>query len=258
MPDKTNYELDILPSSAAVATVGARNFTDLAEAAIKQSGRFTVALSGGTTPRDLFQILAAPPYKDRLDWSKVFIFFGDERCVPPDHPDSNYRMARETLLSQVPIPPENVFRMRGEIPPEEAAAEYAAQLQAFFHLAQAGGPSPENYPRLDLILLGMGPDGHTASLFPGTAALQERGKPVTANYVPKMDAHRLTLTVPAINRAANIIFLVAGDAKAPALQAVLEGDYQPQVYPSQLIRPSQGKLVFLVDQAAAAQLTQKG
>jgi 6-phosphogluconolactonase len=254
MPYKPNYELDILASSLEVAREGARRFADLAEAATRQSGRFTVALSGGTTPRDLFQTLTAPPYADRLDWSKVFIFFGDERCVPPDHPDSNYRMARETLLSQVAIPPENVFRMRGEAPPEEAALEYAARLQDFFHLAQAGGPSPENYPRLDLVLLGMGPDGHTASLFPGTAALQERGKPVTANYVPKMDTHRLTLTAPAINRAANIIFLVAGDSKAPALKAVLEGDYQPQIYPSQLIRPSQGKLVFLVDQAAAAQL----
>ena len=254
MPKSSDYELVTLPSGKEVAQEGAKRFTELANTAIAQSGRFTVALSGGTTPRDLFQILSAPPFRDTIDWSKVYIFFGDERCVPPDDPDSNYRMASETLLSQVSIPTENVFRMRGEDPPNQAAAEYATQLQDFFKLAQAGGPSPENYPRLDLVLLGMGPDGHTASLFPGTAALQERGKPVTANYVPKMDANRVSLTAPAINRAANIIFLVAGASKAQALKAVLEGDYQPHVYPSQLIRPSQGKLTFLVDQAAAAQL----
>jgi 6-phosphogluconolactonase len=254
MPNQSDYELVVLPSGAEVAAEGAKRFAELANAAIGHAGRFTVALSGGSTPRDLFQILAAPPYRDAIDWSKVYIFFGDERCVPPDDPDSNYRMAYETLLSQVPIPTENVFRMRGEDPPEEGAAEYANQLQEFFNLSQAGGPSPENYPRLDLVLLGMGPDGHTASLFPDTAALQVRGKPVTANYVPKMDVNRVSLTAPAINRAANIIFLIAGASKAPALKAVLEGDYQPHIYPSQLIRPSQGKLTFLVDQAAAAQL----
>jgi 6-phosphogluconolactonase len=254
MPNQTDYELVILPSSAEVAQEGAKRIAELAKGAIGQSGRFTVALSGGSTPRDIHQILAAPPYRDAIDWSKVYIFFGDERCVPPNDPDSNYRMASETLLSQVPIPPENVFRMRGEDTPDVAANEYASKLQDFFKLSEAGGPSPENYPRLDLVLLGMGPDGHTASLFPGTAALQERGTPVCANFVPKMDADRVTLTAPAINRAANIIFLVAGASKAPALKAVLEGDYQPQIYPSQLIRPTQGKLTFLVDQAAAAQL----
>jgi 6-phosphogluconolactonase len=254
MKNQPDYELLILPSGADVAREGAARFAALAKAAIAQNGRFTVALSGGTTPRDLFQILAALPYHDSLDWSKVYIFFGDERTVPPGDPDSNFRMADETLLSQVPIPPENIFRMRGEAPPAEAAAEYARQLRDFFHLSQAGGASPESYPRLVLVLLGMGPDGHTASLFPGTAALQERSKPVTHNFVPKLNTNRLTLTAPAINRAANIIFLVAGDSKAPALKEVLEGEYQPQVYPSQLIRPSQGQLIFLVDQAAAAQL----
>lgn len=252
---KPDYELVRLASAAEVAKEGATRFADLATAAIGAAGRFTVALSGGSTPKDIHKTLAAPPYRDAIDWSKVYIFFGDERCVPPDDADSNYRMARETLLSQVPIPAENIFRMRGEANPAEAAEEYAGQLHDFFKLAQPGGATPESYPRLDLIFLGMGPDGHTASLFPGTAALQERNKSVTSNYVPKLDTRRLTLTAPAINRAANIIFLIAGEAKAPALKEVLEGEYQPQIYPSQLIRPSQGKLTFLVDEAAAAQLT---
>ena len=254
MQNKGYYELVVLPSGSEVAQEGAHRFADLANEAIAESGRFTVALSGGSTPRTIHQILAAPPYHDRVDWSKVFIFFGDERCVPPDDAESNYRMAKETLLSQVPIPEDHVYRMRGEADPNEAAAEYGDQLQKFFGLNDGNGPSPENFPRLDLIFLGMGPDGHTASLFPETSALQERSKPVTANYVAKLNTNRLTLTAPSINRAANIIFLITGDSKADALKEVLEGEYQPQIYPSQLIQPGEGKLTFLVDQAAAANL----
>jgi 6-phosphogluconolactonase len=257
MQNKGDYELVVLPSGSEVAQEGARRFADLAGRAIAESGRFTVALSGGSTPRTIHQLLAAPPYHDQVDWSKVFIFFGDERCVPPDDTESNYRMAKETLLSQVPIPADHVYRMRGETDPAEAAAEYGEQLQKFFDLNEANGPSPENFPRLDLVFLGMGPDGHTASLFPETAALQERSKPVTANYVPKLATNRLTLTAPSLNRAANIIFLITGDSKADALKEVLEGEYQPQIYPSQLIKPGQGKLIFLVDQAAAANLTKE-
>ncbi len=257
MQDKGDYELVVLPSGSEVAQEGARRFADLAGRAIAESGRFTVALSGGSTPRTIHQILAGPPYGDRIDWSKVYIFFGDERCVPPDDAESNYRMAKETLLSQGSIPPDHVYRMRGELDPNQAAAEYAGELQKFFELKEGHGPSPENFPRLDLIFLGMGPDGHTASLFPETAALQERSKPVTANHVPKLNTDRLTLTAPSINRAANIIFLITGDSKAAALKEVLEGEYQPQIYPSQLIQPGQGKLTFLVDEAASAKLTKE-
>lgn len=257
MQNKGDYELVVLPSGNEVAQEGARRFADLADAAIAGAGRFTVALSGGSTPRTIHQILAAEPYHDRIDWSKVYIFFGDERCVPPDDAESNYRMAKETLLSQVPIPEDHVYRMRGEEDPQAAAAEYGADLQKFFDLKDGSGPAPENFPRLDLIFLGMGPDGHTASLFPETAALQERSKPVTDNYVPKLNTNRLTLTAPSINRAANVIFLITGDSKVAALKEVLEGEYQPQIYPSQLIKPGNGKLTFLVDEAAAASLTHK-
>jgi 6-phosphogluconolactonase len=254
MQDQTKPELVIFPGVTEVAQEAARRFETIAREAIERQGRFTVALSGGNTPRSMHNILAAEASTSQIDWSKVYIFFGDDRCVPPDNPESNYGMAWDTLLCKVPIPPENVYRMRGEDNPEKAAEAYSAELKSFFGLAQAGGPSPENFPRFDLIFLGMGPDGHTASLFPGTAALQERSKPVAANYVPKLGVNRLTLTAPSINRAANIIFLVAGPDKAAALHQVLEGEYQPQIYPSQLIRPSQGKLTFLVDQAAAAEL----
>ena len=254
METTNNREIVVLQSAAEVAQEAARRFVSQATSSIAANGRFSVALSGGNTPRVLYGLLAGPPYVSQLDWQHIFIFFGDERCVPPDHPDSNYRMAQESFLSKVAIPQDNVYRMRGEADPAVAAEEYTTVLQKFFGLSHVGGPSPENYPRLDLILLGMGPDGHTASLFPGTAALQERSKPVTVNYVPKLDANRLTLTAPALNRAVQILFVVEGDSKAQPLHEVLEGEYQPQVYPSQLVRPTQGRLTFLVDQQAAAQL----
>lgn len=251
MENNNNRRIQIVKDAEELAEEAARQFIAIGQAAIAAQGRFTVALSGGRTPRAMHAHLAAAPLCDQLEWSRVFVFWGDERCVPPDHPDSNYKMAEETLLSQVPIPPANVHRMRGEDDPTQAAADYGLILQNFFQLSQVGGPSPENYPRFDLVLLGMGPDGHTASLFPETAALQERSKPVTANYVPKLDSHRITLTSPSINRAANVLFLVEGEDKAQPLHEVLEGEYQSQVYPSQLIRPSQGQLTFLIDQAAA-------
>ncbi len=251
-----NRQVLILANLDDVALAAAERFVAAARAAISQNGRFSVALAGGNTPKGLYQLLAGEPYRGQIDWAKVYIFFGDERCVPPDHPDSNFRMANEALLSHVPIGAEQIFRMAGENPDYEAAANaYAQQLQSFFGLEAGNGPSPENFPRFDLVLLGMGPDGHTASLFPGTGALQERGRPVTANFVQKLNAHRLTLTAPTINRAANIWFLVVGADKAAPLQQVLEGEFQPQIYPSQLIRPQNGQLVFMLDEAAAAKLS---
>lgn len=250
MKNTDNREIVTLTDSAAVAQEAARRFEILADEAIAQSGRFTIALAGGNTPRLLYTLLAQAPYSSKIDWQNVFIFFGDERTVPPDHADSNFRMAAESLLNKVNLPEGNIFRMRGEDDPAEAADSYSAILQEFFGLNKAGGPAPENFPRLDLVLLGMGADGHTASLFPGTSALQERTKPVVANHVPKLNTQRLTLTAPTLNRAANVLFLITGADKAPALHEVLHGEYQPQTYPSQLVRPAQGKLVFLLDKAA--------
>jgi 6-phosphogluconolactonase len=222
---------------------------------IAARGRFTLALSGGHTPRPLYARLAAPDYRDRIDWSKVHIFFGDERCVPPDDPQSNYRMVRETLLEQVPLPAGNIHRLRGEEAPEQAAADYARVLQkAFGGDAATGGPPPEGF---DLILLGLGDNGHTASLFPGLEAVRERVRWVMAQYVEAVGRWRLTLTPVVINAAHRVAFLVSGANKAAILGRVLEGPYQPEVLPSQIIQPTHGELHWLLDAAAAAQLRRK-
>jgi 6-phosphogluconolactonase len=256
-PDRSAYQLEVFPGIKELNEYAARQIVELAKQSIESNGRFSIALSGGSTPQKLYTLLASEPYRNQLDWSKVFVFFGDERTVPPDNSESNYHMANEALLSKVPLPEGNVYRMRGEDAPEEAAESYAEALEQFFGLEHGDGPSPENFPRFDLILLGMGPDGHTASLFPGTKALQERGRPVTANFVPKLNTNRITLTAPTINRAGQVWFMVAGQDKAATLKNVLEGEYQPETYPSQLIRPQDGKLFWLLDEAAAAQLTKK-
>ncbi|MBI3951061.1 MAG: 6-phosphogluconolactonase [Acidobacteria bacterium] len=228
-----------------VSQRAAELFVQLADEAISAKGRFAVALSGGSTPRALYTLLASDSFRDRVTWPKVHLFWGDERCVPPDHPDSNYHMARESLLDQVPIPQENVHRMPAEQEDHErAAADYEETLQTFF------GLKPGQLPRFDLILLGMGEDGHTASLFPGTLALKVTDRLVAANYVEKLKAQRLTLTVPVINNAATVVFLISGASKARVLKDVLEGQYDPMRLPSQLIRPSEGRLIFIVDHAA--------
>lgn len=237
-----------------VALKAARRFARLADQYVVGCGRFSVALSGGSTPRAMNSILAATPCLDTVPWSSIYFFWGDERCVPPDHQDSNYRMARETLLSRVPVPENNIFRIPAENPdPERAAEEYEASLMSFFlKLAPKTSTAPlPNVPRFDLVLLGMGPDGHTASLFPHTAALHADDRNVVANYVEKLDAHRITLTARTINNARNVTFLAAGEDKAEALKQVLEGSYQPETYPSQLIHPRNGSLLWMVDEAAA-------
>ncbi|HEX4945906.1 MAG TPA: 6-phosphogluconolactonase [Blastocatellia bacterium] len=232
----------------ALAQTAALTFQQSASEASAARGRFAVALSGGSTPKAMFALLAGEPYRSAIDWTRVYIFWGDERCVPPEHPDSNYRMTNEALLARVPIPPSHIFRMRGEDEPSQAAQQYAALLQQFFQ--------PEDVPRFDLVFLGMGADGHTASLFPGTTALHAApDEIVVANYVEKLNAHRLTLTATAINQARNIVFLVGGADKAETLRAVLHGAYQPELYPSQLIQPAQGKLIWIVDETAAAGLS---
>lgn len=231
----------------ALTRAVAERITILSHEKIAASGRFSLGLSGGSTPRTLFELLASADFTPCLDWANIHIFWGDERCVPPDHADSNYRMTRETLLDHVPLPAANIHRIGGENDPAEAAADYENDLRAFF-----GDDAP--WPHFDLLLQGMGDDGHTASLFPETDALAETTRWVVANYVPKLASWRITLTAPAINAAANVWFLVTGENKAAALHQVLRGPHQPTTYPAQLIQPTNGTLAWLVDPAAAARL----
>jgi len=235
----------VFPDLNSLVASAAEQVVTLAGAAIAARGRFAIGLSGGSTPRPLYELLASPAFASRIDWTNVHVFWGDERCVPPDHPDSNYRMARETLLDHVPLPPDNIHRLAGELDPATAAADYEAHLRAFF----AG--DGEAGPRFDLLLLGMGDDSHTASLFPGTAALGETERWAAANYVEKLDAWRLTLTPPALNAAAEIMVLVSGASKADAFHAVLSGPTDPDKYPAQVLNPNNGRLRWLVDSEAA-------
>ena len=244
---QSTHELLICADAAELAREAARRFAGLAEVFTNDAGRFTVALSGGSTPKAMFQVLADKAFADALPWRTIYFFWGDERCVPPDHADSNYRMAYEALLSKVPIPPENIFRIPAEDGDHKrAAADYSETLRTFF---------TEERPSLDLVFLGMGPDGHTASLFPGTTALCANDRIAVANYVDKLQSWRITLTADTINRARNIIFLVAGADKAPALKEVMEGERNPEQYPSQLIEASHGALLWMVDEAAAKLLS---
>jgi len=238
-------EVKIYPDASALARAAAEHFVALSAEAVRAHGRFAVALSGGSTPKSLYSLLATDEFAARLDWTRVHIFWGDERCVPPEHPDSNYRMAREALLDHVPIPAGNIYRIQGEREPADTADDYERVLQAFFTRRE---------PRFDLILLGMGEDGHTASLFPGTAVIHEQARWVVAHYVKKLRAWRATLTPVVINAAANVTFLVAGASKAECLSQVLTGPYQPDVLPAQIVRPADGHLLWLVDSEAAVQL----
>lgn len=242
-------EIRKLTTPQELFEVAAEEVGHAAVEAVTQRGRFTIALSGGSTPRSLFHLLATNA-RSSLPWERMFFFWSDERHVPPTDPDSNYRMADEAMLSKIPVPASNVFRVPAENPDAAAAAQvYEQTLQKFFSL-QSG-----QFPRFDLILLGMGPDGHTASLFPETPALQENSRLVVANWVEKLKASRITFTLPVINAANCVAFLVSGTDKAPALRAVLEGDAPGEQYPAKLVRPTDGKLIWFVDRAAASQLT---
>jgi 6-phosphogluconolactonase len=219
-----------------------------AQEAVAARGRFTFVLSGGSTPRTLYSLLATNA-RASLPWDQTYFFWGDERHVPPTHADSNYRMANEAMLSRIPVAASNVFRVPAENPDAAAAAEaYEQTLRTFFSLA------PNQLPTFDLILLGLGPDGHTASLFPETAALQEKSRLVVANWVEKLKASRITFTLPVLNAAGRVVFLVSGSDKAPAVHAVLETDAPGAQYPSKLVRPTEGQLIWIVDRAAASQL----
>lgn len=241
-------EIIILKDTAALAEAAADRFVTLAAKAISTSGRFSVALSGGTTPRLMHQLLAQPPLKDEVDWGKVYVFWSDERFVASDHPDSNYLMARDTLLAHVPIPTSNIYIVPTiGLTPEAAAKEYANSLTAF-----AGSDTP----CLDLILLGMGPDGHTASLFPGFPQVQKPGNElvVAVHNSPKPPPTRLTFTYKVINSAANIILLIGGADKASTLKSVFRDPNDPVKLPVQGVRPDNGRAVWLVDEKAAQQL----
>ncbi len=220
-----------------------------AAGAIEKRGRFTIALSGGSTPRSLYSLIAANAAAS-VPWDKVFFFWGDERHVGPNDPQSNYRMAEESLFSKVSVPANNIFRVPSENPDAAAAADdYEQTMRKFFETP------PGEFPRFDMILLGMGPDGHTASLFPETAALQEKTRWVVANWVEKLQTRRITLTLPVLNRARLVAFLISGTDKAAALHEVLEGKGPGEKYPSKLVQPSDGKLIWFVDRAASSELS---
>jgi len=238
------------PNPSLLAVSAAGHFLEQAKAAIQTKGRFNVALSGGSTPRAAYELLASQPYATSLDWGKVHVFWGDERSVPPDHPDSNYRMAWEILLNRVPIPPENIHRMQGEAEPELAAKEYEQLMRNHF----TQGDDYQYVKFFDLILLGLGEDGHIASLFPGSPALGEKERWVMAvehNQPPPPLVNRLTLTLPMLNAATQVTFLVAGAGKAHILKQVWSSpvDGQP-VLPAQLVQPASGNLLWLVEEAA--------
>lgn len=243
-------QIIIVRDAAALAETAARHFAQCAQRHTKEQGRFTVALSGGSTPRAMFSLLAEEPYRSSLQWASIFFFWGDERSVPPDHPESNYRTAHDVLLSKVSVPSQNIFRIPAELGPERAASEYSAQLRSFFGL----DAQPDELPKLDLVFLGMGADGHTASLFPGTSALQAGREIAVSTYVEKLQMYRTTLTAATINNAEEVVFLIAGQDKAATLHEVLLGEHQPDKYPSQLIQPATGNLIWMIDEAAGSDL----
>lgn len=255
--NKSGKSIRVYQDADELALKAARHFARLADQYVIGSGRFTVALSGGSTPKAMFALLATDPFLATIPWSSIYIFWGDERCVPTDHQDSNYRMTHEALLSKVPVPAANIFRIPAENPDhDQAAEEYSNTLRNFFLFgpgATRTGTAPlAALPRFDLVFLGMGPDGHTASLFPGTTALHAGEKIAVANFVEKFNSYRITLTAATINNARNVTFLAGGADKAAVLKEVIEGAYQPDLYPSQLIKPGNGSLLWLTDEAAFA------
>jgi 6-phosphogluconolactonase len=250
MASKLRIEYCVEPDAEALAQRAARYFVEKAEEAVALHGRARIAISGGSTPKAAFRLLADPgqPWRARMPWDKLELFWVDERCVPPDHPESNYRMTCEALLNHVPLSPKQIHRMEGELAPEVAAARYESELRNSFRLEGA------ETPRFDLIALGMGDDGHTASLFPHTEAIHDLSHLVAANFVPQKNMWRITLTWPVINQASTVFFLIGGADKAQILHEVLTGPRDPERLPSQLIWPASGILTLILDKAAAALL----
>ncbi len=250
VPPGASPELVVLPDLASAAAVAAERFVSRCARAVADRGECAIALAGGDTPRALYARLAADPVRDRIAWGRVRLFWGDERGVSPQDARSNFRMAQEALLSRVPVPDNRIHRMPAERPDlAEAAEAYAALLRE--HLPAAA----DGWPRFDLVLLGLGEDAHTASLFPGAPALHEARRPVAAYEVPHLGMSRMTLTLPVLNHAGEVLFLVSGAPKAQALRAVLEGPRDPDRVPAQGVRPVAGEVVWIVDGAAASRLT---
>jgi 6-phosphogluconolactonase len=243
-------EIRVLTTPQELFAAAAEEVVRLANEAVAERGRFAIALSGGSTPKSLFNLLATNA-RTTLPWDRMYFFWSDERHVPPTDPDSNYGMASEAMLSKVPVAPANIYRIPAEdADAAAAAAAYEAAIKKFFEL------QPGQFPRFDLILLGMGPDGHTASLFPGTNGLQEKSRLVVANWVEKLKTHRLTFTLPVINAARCVSFLVSGTDKATVLRSVLEENVAGDPYPAKLVQPTDGKLIWFLDRAAASGLSQ--
>lgn len=242
--------IQVFDDTLALSKAGVELFINAAVEAVRERGQFLVALTGGSSPLHLYQLLAQSPNRERVPWSQTYIFWGDERWVPLTDDRSNANMAYEAFLNNVPIPNDQIYPMWEEdVEPEAFARQYEELLEEYF------GPSTASF---DLILLGMGDDGHTASLFPGTDVLQEQSSWVQAYYLEQQEMYRITLTAPVINKARKIVFLTFGAKKADALHEVLEGDYNPEKYPAQLIKPQQGEVVWLVGKAAATRLSGEG
>jgi 6-phosphogluconolactonase len=250
MPRPVTITYRVLPTPAAVAEAAAQFFTATVRNAVASRGMARVAISGGSTPKAMFALLADPaqPFVTQIPWDKLDLYWVDERCVPPDNAESNYRMTSEALLSKVPLAAERIHRMEGELDPEVAAARYESTIRNTFKLEGAETPT------FDLVLLGMGDDGHTASLFPHTEALSDLTHIAIANHVPQKDTWRITLTWPVINQGREVAFLIEGAAKTQVLHDVFLGPYKPDTLPSQLIRPASGHLTLLLDVVAAAKL----
>jgi 6-phosphogluconolactonase len=248
---KMNAIVQVAENSEELSRLAAENFVHFAVEAVRENGLFTVALAGGSTPRNFYSLLSDPekPFRTQVPWDKIHFCWGDERHVPPDHPDSNYRMARETLLSKVPVPSENIHRIKGEIAEaSEAADQYDETLRELFRLG-AG-----RFPRFHLILLGLGSDGHTVSIFPGSEVINENRRLVVATPSKDLKTDRITLTPPVLNKAQALIFLVSGSEKAQALHEVLEGEYEPERLPAQLTRANKSTVLWFVDEQAASML----
>ncbi len=247
-PPRTDIHVEESPP--AVAADAAEMFVQLAQQSVMMAKPFRVALSGGSTPRLMCGLITSDTFRHEVPWDNLRFFFGDERWVPHSHRDSNFKLANDLLFSKVGTDPNNIFAIQTEgISPDEAAAQYADTLRTEFNIAEG------EIPEFDLILLGMGDDGHTASLFPGTDAVGERKKLVVATYVDKLTAHRITLTAPVLCAAREVIFMVVGDSKAPALEQVLQGPLNVNEYPAQLLRQTQGRVTWYVDRAAAAKMS---
>lgn len=250
MPKTTRITYRVSDGMEALSRDATEHTTVAIEQAIVARGLARIAISGGNTPRRSFEMLADPalPFRARIDWTRLLLFWVDERCVPPDNAESNYRMTREALFSKVPLQDAQIIRMEGELDPAEAASRYESNIRNLFRLEGA------EVPCFDLVALGMGDDGHTASLFPNTQALHEWMRLVVANRVPQKNVWRITLTAPVMNHARSVYFLIAGKDKAHVLQQVMQGAFLPEITPSQLIRPDSGELLLLLDKAAAAAL----